>query len=475
MKNTKRKLLSLFLALVMTIVSNMAFADDKIEVQINTEENDKTAIEILYDYMTDKKDKLYLASSDVVADGITGGILASLNSGVLSFAEYIESENDLEEFKSVSFLGGSHYVKSTAAENSPKFSERIYGKDRYETAVKIAEKLGTERNIIFVNAHRYADAVTATALAKKLNYSLLSVDKDNIPDSTLAYLKEHGLGKDVLFVGGEVCLSEKVKSEILNLVGKNDSDTSKYTLAGANRYETSLKVAEKFGGYSKPVFADGENYKMAVVGSIVAAKQDSPLILIRNDNNFSLDQVTKNQNISKMVFVKSLNDQEMLNLKSEFSGNINFKDLKANQIIVNEVKKDVLAARVLSSSEVGRDLNSKVTNIDTENKLIQLNDGSSVRYTRAIRMRSTAYDPSVGEWTASGTRARLGAVAVDPNFISLGTKLYIQSTDDWKDYGFSTAEDTGGAIKGDIVDVFLSSEQESINYGRRDVIVYILD
>ena len=89
-------------------------------------------------------------------------------------------------------------------------------------------------------------------------------------------------------------------------------------------------------------------------------------------------------------------------------------------------------------------------------------------------MKATAYDPSAGSRTASGTRARVGAVAVDPSLIALGSKLYIESTDSWPSYGYAVAEDTGGAIKGNRIDLFFNSNATANKFGRRTVKVYVL-
>ena len=93
---------------------------------------------------------------------------------------------------------------------------------------------------------------------------------------------------------------------------------------------------------------------------------------------------------------------------------------------------------------------------------------SSPKSGRTITMEATAYNEP-GGLTASGTRARVGAVAVDPNFIPLGTRLYIEG------YGYATAEDTGGAVKGKIIDLYMNSNSEAYNWGRRPVQVTILD
>lgn len=106
-------------------------------------------------------------------------------------------------------------------------------------------------------------------------------------------------------------------------------------------------------------------------------------------------------------------------------------------------------------------------------------------YRKAIDMSATAYDLSYASTgkrpgdkyygiTASGTKARPGVVAVDPRVIPLGTKLYVESTDGTKDYGFAVAEDKGGAIKGNKIDLFFETATEVRNFGRRKVKVYIL-
>lgn len=71
-------------------------------------------------------------------------------------------------------------------------------------------------------------------------------------------------------------------------------------------------------------------------------------------------------------------------------------------------------------------------------------------------------DPGYGV-TATGTRARRGTVAVDPSVIPFGTKMYIPG------YGYGVAEDTGGAIKGNRIDLFFDDVDEALQWGRKSV------
>ena len=94
---------------------------------------------------------------------------------------------------------------------------------------------------------------------------------------------------------------------------------------------------------------------------------------------------------------------------------------------------------------------------------------------RTITMEATAYTDdanSQGKWvgqTASGMKPQYGVVAVDPKVIPLGTKLYIEG------YGNAVAGDTGGAIKGNRIDLFFNTKSEVSNFGRRSIKVTILD
>lgn len=91
---------------------------------------------------------------------------------------------------------------------------------------------------------------------------------------------------------------------------------------------------------------------------------------------------------------------------------------------------------------------------------------------KTLTMESTAY---YGHGiTASGLKPvrnpdGISTIAVDPDVIPLGTKVYVSG------YGLAIAADTGGAIKGNIIDVFLNTHEECISWGRRNVTVQILE
>jgi 3D (Asp-Asp-Asp) domain-containing protein len=91
-----------------------------------------------------------------------------------------------------------------------------------------------------------------------------------------------------------------------------------------------------------------------------------------------------------------------------------------------------------------------------------------------IIMRSSAYTRSRSEGTQdgityTGVQVSRGCVAVDPSRIPLGTKLYIEG------YGHAIANDTGGAIKGNRIDLYMHSKKEAFEWGRQEVRVWIIE
>ncbi|MBM7583877.1 3D (Asp-Asp-Asp) domain-containing protein [Bacillus pakistanensis] len=60
-------------------------------------------------------------------------------------------------------------------------------------------------------------------------------------------------------------------------------------------------------------------------------------------------------------------------------------------------------------------------------------------------------------------------IAVDPDIIPLGSKVYVEG------FGYARAEDTGGAIKGNRIDIFIPTEEKALEYGVRDIKVQIFE
>lgn len=102
-------------------------------------------------------------------------------------------------------------------------------------------------------------------------------------------------------------------------------------------------------------------------------------------------------------------------------------------------------------------------------RILQTPDGE-IKYWKKMRVYATHYDarcPGCNEWTAIGIRAGKGVIAVDPKVIKLRSKVYIPG------YGVAVAGDTGGAIKGNIIDLGFD-DARTAGWSAKFVDIYLL-
>ncbi|MBQ2411747.1 MAG: peptidoglycan-binding protein [Selenomonadaceae bacterium] len=108
----------------------------------------------------------------------------------------------------------------------------------------------------------------------------------------------------------------------------------------------------------------------------------------------------------------------------------------------------------------------------TMRKLRPVAHRHDLSHARVVTVNAYAYspqDPGMGKYTASGTPLRRGVIAVDPNYIPIGTNVYIP------DYGDAVAEDIGWNIQGNTIDIAFDTHEEALYFGRQVLEIYILD
>ncbi|MFC6464639.1 3D domain-containing protein [Marinilactibacillus sp. GCM10026970] len=99
---------------------------------------------------------------------------------------------------------------------------------------------------------------------------------------------------------------------------------------------------------------------------------------------------------------------------------------------------------------------------------------TSAQSGRTVSVEATAYSlnqPELGNITYSGIdlRQNPNVIAVDPSFIPLGSRINVPG------YGEFIAGDTGGAIKGNRIDIHMTDIQQALQFGRRSIEVQIIE
>lgn len=196
---------------------------------------------------------------------------ADLNSA-LARAEKAEAEKRAAEAKVKELAEEVERLKN----ENEKGLERIAGATRFETSMAIAdklkEKLGVEKfdNIVITNGEGFADALSATYLAKVKNAPILIVN-ESTADEISEYVKKNAAeNANIYIIGGEGAVSKKVADK---MPGK------KIRLHGESRFETNLEVLKAAGVEDQDIaFCNAYNFADAL--SVSAAGK--PVMLVDN-------------------------------------------------------------------------------------------------------------------------------------------------------------------------------------------------
>ncbi len=146
-------------------------------------------------------------------------------------------------------------------------------------------------------------------------------------------------------------------------------------------------------------------------------------------------------------------------------------------------KENYSGAKLISSEVVGelvtKEAKNKIIERGTKKEelpIVELkkepaNITVSAAGNNSLNVVATGYtpgDPGCTGITYTGTKASRGTIAVDPKVIPFGTKLYIPG------YGYGVAADTGGAIKGNKIDLCYETRAEALNWGIKNITVYVV-
>ena len=292
-----------------------------------------------------------LASGQKIQDALaSGGVAAKLKAPLLltqkdRLPSVVLDELKRLNVKKVILVGGQESIsKSLENQLDNMFKvERVSGKDRYETSIKLAEELNKDnkQENIIVNGNT-VDALTAGAVAAKLNRSIILTNGVNLPEGANRVVNP--TSPNNIIIGGISSINiEGLKGE---------------RIGGSDRYETSTKIAEKYyaGKTNKALLANGVNSIDALSAINLVVSENAPVLLTAYD---SLDNDVSKflENNTNKVYVlggyQSISDDVYKNIEKKLKEN-KVKDTKKPEIGKPETGKPETGKPETGKPETGK-------------------------------------------------------------------------------------------------------------------------
>jgi putative cell wall-binding protein len=175
------------------------------------------------------------------------------------------------------------HIEGAAAYFNQGQTKRLYGADRYETAVHISQagwKDGA-RTVILARGDDFADALAATVLAYEEDAPILLSGSHQLPEAVIKEIKRLKPER-IILIGGPSALSEAVEEHLSQqLKGLTDSIER---IGGKNRYATAVEIARRIGSGTAVFLANGMDFPDALAVAPYAARLKVPILLTRADD-----------------------------------------------------------------------------------------------------------------------------------------------------------------------------------------------
>ncbi|WP_270997234.1 G5 and 3D domain-containing protein [Listeria seeligeri] len=271
---------------------------------------------------------------------------------------------------------------------------------------------------------------------------------------------------DKLKDGLEVNINRAIELSLQNGAKKDTVWTTK-TSVGDLLTEKNIKLDKE--DRVSPAKDSNLKEKMTVQVTYVDSKADKKKEQIKFNTVYKEDD-SLNQGVEKVV-QEGKTGEKIVEYKVTFENGKEKKRDVVKENVTSEKSDKVVVRGTKEKAVVSQIANAKPAKKATSSNTSSSTSSSAPSSGKTFTMESTAY--SGGGTTATGINLSanpgMKVVAVDPSVIPLGSRVWVEG------YGEAIAGDTGGAIKGNIVDVYFPNESSCYSWGRRTVTVKVLN
>lgn len=262
--------------------------DEKVEVKGRLSGYDRyeTSVEISKAYFK-KADKVVLASGMNDADALVAASYADLSKSPILLTKIKDlpsktlSEIERLNASEVVIVGGKASVSSSVEKKLKEKGlavSRVSGSDRYATSIDLAKKVVKNSScgkLVLINGRKNADALTVSSLATSESLPVVMTDGNNVSKSVKKFVKDNDIN-EVIIVGGNSSMNARMMKQL---------DVKTRRIAGKDRFETAIKIADEVYPYlEKVILANGYNSIDALSAGAITNIAKAPIILINKNS-----------------------------------------------------------------------------------------------------------------------------------------------------------------------------------------------
>lgn len=293
--------------------------------------------------------KVVIVNGDIIADGIAATPLASTYDAPIlivkkdTLPQVINEELKRLNPEEVIVIGGTSTINnsvynSIASSTNAKMS-RIWGNDRNETSLKIAQEIDKNHDVnkVFI-ANGFKgdiDALTIAAKAGEDKQPIILTDKSIIPTDTYNWMKTESL-TNAYFIGGPDTLDTEIIHKMADIAKPTSGSIYHNRIYGADRHETNAKVMEKFYTQSTleaVLVARSDKLSDALVAGPLAAKLNSPILINPTNKLSSYHEDNLTQKSANIIY--KIGDALSDNVLSEIAYKLSEHNSGAKTVVID--------------------------------------------------------------------------------------------------------------------------------------------